>query len=153
MKKQTGFTLIELMIVVAIVAILAAIALPAYNKYTARAKYTEVISAVNGVKQQVELCIFDKGYTGTGATTAVDAACGNAAATSGAGWSLKVPGAYATAYVTTIGVTAGVITATPIGTDGLGSYTYILKPQAGNAGQIQWVFDAATSTCDDNGLC
>lgn len=45
MKKQSGFTLIELMIVVAIVAILAAIALPAYQTYTKKAKFSEVITA------------------------------------------------------------------------------------------------------------
>lgn len=43
MKRQSGFTLIELMIVVAIVAILAAIALPAYQSYTKKAKFSEVI--------------------------------------------------------------------------------------------------------------
>ncbi len=42
MKRQSGFTLIELMIVVAIVAILAAIALPAYQNYTKKAKMTEL---------------------------------------------------------------------------------------------------------------
>ena len=148
MKKQTGFTLIELMIVVAIVAILAAIALPAYQKYTARSKFTEVITSVNGVKQQVELCIYDKGVTGTGASTAVDAACSNATATSGAGWSLKVPTAYATAYVTKIEVANGVITATAITTEGLGGKKYTLTPKAGTAGQIEWTVSGDCKTAE-----
>ena len=49
------------MIVIAIIGILAAIALPAYAKYMARARFTEVTSAVDGVKKQVELCIFPEG--------------------------------------------------------------------------------------------
>ena len=56
MKKQSGFTLIELMIVVAIVAILAAVALPAYQNYTKKAKMTELVAATGAVKLAVELC-------------------------------------------------------------------------------------------------
>ncbi|MBR6025993.1 MAG: pilin [Neisseriaceae bacterium] len=51
--KQFGFTLIELMIVVAIIAILAALALPAYQTYTARAKITELVTIAGGLRQSV----------------------------------------------------------------------------------------------------
>ena len=52
-KHQQGFTLIELMIVVAIIGILAAIALPAYQDYTARAKMSEVVAAASACKTGV----------------------------------------------------------------------------------------------------
>jgi type IV pilus assembly protein PilA len=54
MKKiQKGFTLIELMIVVAIIGILAAIAIPAYSDYTKRAKVTELVTAGSACKASV----------------------------------------------------------------------------------------------------
>ena len=56
MKRQSGFTLIELMIVVAIVAILAAIALPAYQSYTKKARFSEVVAATGAAKTGVEVC-------------------------------------------------------------------------------------------------
>lgn len=53
MKKQQGFTLIELMIVVAIVAILAAIALPAYQDYMKRSKVSEAVATAGACKTSV----------------------------------------------------------------------------------------------------
>ena len=65
MKKiQQGFTLIELMIVIAIIGILAAIALPAYQDYTVRAKVSEGAIAASAIKVGVTEMFADDGMTG-----------------------------------------------------------------------------------------
>ncbi|MDN3440363.1 pilin [Psychrobacter sp. APC 3279] len=71
MNAQKGFTLIELMIVVAIIGILAAIALPAYQNYTARAQAAEAITLLGGLKTRI---------VDIAATSGIDTACSTAAA-------------------------------------------------------------------------
>jgi len=56
MNAQKGFTLIELMIVIAIIGILAAIAIPAYQNYIKRAAYSEITAAMAPVKTAVDVC-------------------------------------------------------------------------------------------------
>lgn len=60
-KAQAGFTLIELMIVVAIIGILAAVAIPAYQNYTIKAKVGNALSSVASIKTAVGLCAQEKG--------------------------------------------------------------------------------------------
>ncbi|MGZ5033842.1 MAG: pilin, partial [Usitatibacter sp.] len=67
-KVQQGFTLIELMIVVAIIGILAAIAIPAYQDYTVRAKVTELINAAGVCKTSIAEYYQTKGVMPTNIT-------------------------------------------------------------------------------------
>ena len=137
-KNQKGFTLIELMIVVAIIGILAAIALPAYTNYTQKARFTEVVNATSAVKSAVEVCAQT-----TGALTAC--------IQNSNGIPADVNASAADAAVDIVGVTTaanGVITATAhpdMDIDGAG--TYVLTP-ALNGGRVTW-----TAVCTPATLC
>ncbi|MEZ1575162.1 pilin, partial [Pseudomonas aeruginosa] len=65
MKAQKGFTLIELMIVVAIIGILAAIAIPQYQNYVSRSQVSRVMAEAGSLKTAVEACLQD-GRTAVG---------------------------------------------------------------------------------------
>ncbi len=72
-KTQQGFTLIELMIVVAIIGILAAVAIPAYSNLYQKAKFSEVVLARQAVKAAVETCVQRMAlYYSTGCTGSCD---------------------------------------------------------------------------------
>jgi len=69
-RAQAGFTLIELMIVVAIIGILAAIAIPQYQTYVAKSQVTRVVSEAGSLKSAIEACVLDgKTDVGDPATT------------------------------------------------------------------------------------
>ncbi|WP_419418900.1 pilin [Legionella sp. D16C41] len=117
--KQRGFTLIELMIVVAIVGILAAIAIPAYQDYTIRARVTEGLSLATAAKTAVS-----ETTQSTGTLPADAAAAGYTPPT-------------ATANVQSIDIANGVITITYTATAGGG--TLLLTPTLDPATkQITW---------------
>ena len=149
MKKQTGFTLIELMIVVAIVAILAAVALPAYRTYTQRAKFSEVIAATGPAKTAIEV-----GVQGTtDAVSAVVDTCvtrGNSAVSNG----------YDTASVQSVSVAKSgdadyTITAKGATAKFPNQETYVLLGETQTSRQIKWTDNPSSGkgTCKDAGLC
>ncbi|MCO6442367.1 MAG: pilin [Nitrococcus mobilis] len=130
-KVQQGFTLIELMIVVAIIGILAAIAIPAYQDYTIRAQVSEGLSLADGAK--TALAEF---YNNTGRYPTNNASAGLASATSIEG-----------NYVSQVGVNGGVITVTysgPSVNSNIKGNTLLLSASASGGGSMAWTCKSST---------
>ncbi len=122
-SMQKGFTLIELMIVVAIIGILAAVALPAYQDYTTRAKVSEVLVMASPAKLAVA-----ETTSSVGGLTSVTA--------SNSGYTF--PGA--TKYVSGIVITdgSGIVTVTSTVPNATGDVVLTPSPVGTGTGQLTW---------------
>ncbi|MER0171718.1 MAG: prepilin-type N-terminal cleavage/methylation domain-containing protein [Nitrosomonas sp.] len=140
-QAQKGFTLIELMIVVAIIGILAAVAVPAYQTYTLKARFTEVVNSTAPFKTAVELCVQTGGCVTAGAIVVP--------ATGATRANTDVPNdAGASANVTSVTVGAnGLITATPVTANRIAAAdTYTLLPVITGTGGVSWTIGGGCKT-------
>jgi type IV pilus assembly protein PilA len=123
-SMQKGFTLIELMIVVAIIGILAAVALPAYQDYTVRAKVSEVILAASAAKVTVSEAAATAGGTVMPAAVSIDS--------------------MSSKYVKSTAYASGVITATAQGDTNIQDKTLFMTGSLASNGQVTWVCGGGT---------
>ncbi|GMR18023.1 MAG: pilin [Gammaproteobacteria bacterium] len=133
---QSGFTLIELMIVVAIIGILAAIAVPAYQDYTIRSRVSEAASLSGAVRTAMDIA-FSEGYN-LGSIPATPASLNLSAAAS-----------YNSKYVASVGyATSGVVTIVLTGETALGSAkskSVVYTPST-SGGNLRWAVSGTVPT-------
>ena len=119
METQRGFTLIELMVVIAIIAILSAIGIPAYQRYIQKAAMTDMLQAMVPYKMAVELCSLESGSPS-----------GCDAGTNG------IPDGATSRYVSSLQVRQGAISL--VGTQSLQGLTVTLTPVSTSTGPLRW---------------
>jgi type IV pilus assembly protein PilA len=136
-KVQQGFTLIELMIVVAIIGILAAIAIPAYQDYVTRSKFQDIVSSAAALETAISVCMSEN----AGVATACDAASEVGITT--------IVNSKEAATALAISATTAAVTATA--NAAAGGYTYINTPTlAAGDSAITWT---QTGTCEAAKVC
>ena len=137
---QKGFTLIELMIVIAIIGILAAIAIPAYQNYTIRAQVSEGLSLAGGIETAFDECYANKGTAAGGCATLKD---------------IGIDNSISGTYVASMSYSDGLIKATYGGANAnaniAGTYITLAAYQSPN-GDISWVCSGPAANTVPAGL-
>lgn len=150
MQKQKGFTLIELMIVVAIIAILSTIAVPAYNDYVTRGKLTEASSQLSNLRIHLEQSFQDN-------RTYANYVLGDGSATScnlsPANTTSAVPEAKYFSYTCTTAANTYTLTATGIATQGTGNFVYTINEANTKTSNTPWGIGATCWVTKRGGAC
>lgn len=160
LPHQNGFTLLELLMVIAVIGILASIAVPRFQNATEKAKFTEVINAVGPYKTAVEMCIINKGAKAdcnagsNGIPAAFTNGAGKVASVSVTGGQIIATGKESEFGKVSVRASTGSSTGADTGsgtetsTAADSGITYELTPTVGNG--ISW---AVGGSCQNQKLC